>query len=282
MTTSHVTTKPTLVLGGTGKTGRRVLSRLRRRGLDVRAASRKGPTRFDWTDENTWEPALAGVGAVYLVDSQREDAAISMRAFAKFAADGGAERLVLLSHSDWVAPEGEEKLPCEGAVRESGTAWTILKPAWFAQNFSEDPLFQGQILDGEVVTSTGAGAEPWVDAEDIADVAVAALTEAGHAGQTYSLSGPRLLTMDAVAGEIARATGRDIAHRAVSPEEFAVHGARRGVSQEHIALLNMLYGWIREERFARLADGVQRALGREPRDFADYVRTAAVTGVWHV
>ncbi|MEU7113401.1 NAD(P)H-binding protein, partial [Streptomyces sp. NPDC046182] len=270
MTTHHMTTGPVLVLGGTGKTGRRVLSRLRRRGHDVRAASRNGPTRFDWTDENTWEPALAGAGAVYLVDSQREDAATSMRAFAKLAAAGGVERLVLLSHSDWVVPEGEEKLPCESAVRESGAAWTILKPAWFAQNFSEDPLFRGQILDGEVVTSTGAGAEPWVDAEDIADVAVAALTEDGHAGQTYPLSGPRLLTFDAVADEIARATGRDITHRAVTPEEFAAYAARRGVSEEHVALLNMLYGWIREERFARLADGVQRALGREPRDFSDY------------
>lgn len=274
-------TKPILVLGSTGKTGSRVVPRLRQRGHEVRPVSRKGPIRFDWTDENTWEPALAGAGAAYLVDSQLPDAGASMRAFAKLAASMGVERLVLLSHSDWVVPDGEEKLPCERAVRESGARWTILKPAWFAQNFSEDPFFLGQLLDGEVVSSTGDGVEPWVDVEDIADVAVAALTEDGHDEQAYALSGPRLLSFGDVAEEIARATGRDIAHRHVPPADFAAYGARRGVSEEHVELLNMLYGWIREERFARLGDGVRRALGREPRDFADYVRTAAATGVWH-
>ncbi|MEU9861633.1 NAD(P)H-binding protein [Streptomyces sp. NPDC047971] len=278
--TTNDTTKPVLVLGGTGKTGRRVAARLRSRGHEVRAVSRGGPVRFDWTDESTWEPVLTGARAAYLVDSQRADAGTSMRGFAKLAASLGVERLVLLSHSDWVAPEGEEKLPCERAVRESGARWTILKPAWFAQNFSEDPFFLRQVLDGDVVSSTGEGVEPWLDVEDIADVAVAALTEDGHDEQAYALSGPRLLSMAEAVGEIARATGRDVVHRAVSPADFAAHAARQGVSEEHVELLNMLYGWIREGRFARLGDGVRRALGREPRDFTDYVRTAAATGVW--
>ncbi|MFG2642204.1 NAD(P)H-binding protein [Streptomyces sp. NPDC048370] len=279
--TKNSTTKPVLVLGSTGKTGRRVLSRLRHSGHEVRAASRKGPTRFDWTDESTWEPALKGAGAAYLVDAQTEDAAESMRAFTHLAAARGVERLVLLSASDWVVPEGEEKLPCERAVRESGAAWTIVKPAWFAQNFSEDPYYRGQILDGAFVSSAGTGREPFVDADDIADVAVAALTEDGHAGQTYRLSGPRAISFDDVLDEIARATGRTLTHRAVTPEEFAAIGARHGLPEGYVHLLDELYGWIREERFAQLSDGVQRALGREPRDFADYVRTAAATGVWH-
>ncbi|MGW2013948.1 NAD(P)H-binding protein [Streptomyces sp. NPDC001927] len=280
-TTSKNATKPVLVLGSTGKTGRRVLSGLRNAGHEVRAASRKGPTAFDWTDESTWEPAVTGAGAVYLVDAQNETAADSMRAFTQLAAARGVERLVLLSANDWVVPDGEEKLPCERAVRESGTAWTIVKPAWFFQNFSEDPFYVRQILDGEFVSSTGTGTEPFVDADDIADVAVAALTEDGHAGQTYRLTGPRLLGLDDVADEIARATGRDIAHRDVPPEEFAVVGERQGLPGEYVELVNMLYGWIREERFAHLADGVQRALGREPRDFAAYARATAATGVWH-
>ncbi|MEU9997764.1 NAD(P)H-binding protein [Streptomyces sp. NPDC050848] len=279
--TKNSTTEPVLVLGSTGKTGRRVLSRLRHSGHEVRAASRKGPTRFDWTDESTWEPALTGAGAAYLVDAQTEDAAESMRAFTQLATARGVERLVLLSAGDWVVPEGEEKLPCERAVRESGAAWTIVKPAWFSQNFSEDPYYRGQILDGEFVSSAGTGREPFVDADDIADVAVAALTEDGHAGQTYRLSGPRAISFDDVLDEIARATGRTLTHRAVTPEEFAAVGARHGLPEGYVHLLNELYGWIREERFAQLSDGVQRALGREPRDFADYVRTAAATGVWH-
>ncbi|MEU6169929.1 NAD-dependent epimerase/dehydratase family protein [Streptomyces tanashiensis] len=281
MTTITKNTKPILVLGGTGKTGRRVVSRLRARGYEVRAASRKGPARFDWHDENTWEPVLDGVGAAYLVDSMRSDAAASLSAFGKLAASGGVERLVLLSHRDWVVPEGEEKLPCERAVRESGAEWTLLKPAWFAQNFSEDAFFRSQVVDGEMVWSAGAGTEPFVDVEDIADVAVAALTEDGHAGQAYELSGPRLLTLGAVAGEIARETGRDITYRPVLPDDFTAHGADRGLPEDFTALLNTLFGWISENRFATLGDGVQRALGREPRDFTDYVRATAATGIWH-
>ncbi|WP_327415706.1 NAD(P)H-binding protein [Streptomyces sp. NBC_01233] len=276
-----MTTKPILVLGSTGKTGRRVLSRLRQHGHEVRGASRKGLTRFDWNDENTWEPALEGAGAVYLVDSQQSDAATSLRSFAGLAVTGGVERLVLLSARDWVVPDGEEKLPGERAVRESGAQWTILKPTWFAQNFSEDPFYRGQLLDGEFVMSTGDGIEPFVDAEDIADVAVAALTEDGHGGQAYELTGPRLLSLGDVVEEIARATGRDIAYRPVPAQEYAAYALRKGLPEDYVALLNLLNGWIEERRFATLADGVQRALGREPRDFADYVRRTAATGVWH-
>ncbi|MFI8769940.1 NAD(P)H-binding protein [Streptomyces sp. NPDC053792] len=272
--------RPILVLGGTGKTGRRVVSRLKERGYEVRAASRQGPARFDWNDENTWEPVLDGAGAACLVDSMRSDAATSMSAFGKLAASAGVERLVLLSHRDWVAAEGEEKLPCERAVRESGAEWTLLKPAWFAQNFSEEAFFRGQVLDGEVVWSTGTGAEPFVDVEDVADVAVAALTEDSHAGQAYELSGPRLLTLGAVTEEIAQATGRNITYRPAAPDEFSTYATGKGLPEDFTALLNTLFGWIAESRFATLGDGVQRALGREPRDFAAYVRATAATGIW--
>ncbi|MEE1819440.1 NAD(P)H-binding protein [Streptomyces sp. SP18ES09] len=278
MTTTK--TSPLLVLGSTGKTGRRVTARLQERGYEVRAASRGGAVRFDWDDESTWEPALDGVGAAYLVDSMRSDAGVSMRKFTELAVARGVRRLVLLSHRDWVVPEGREKLPCERAVRESGAEWTLLKPAWFAQNFSEDPFFRGQVMAGEVVWSTGAGTEPFVDVEDIADVAVAALTEEGHAGEAYELSGPRLLSLDEVVGEIARATGRTVTYRPASPEEFRAYAAGRGLPEDFTGLLNMLFGWIAENRFATLGDGVRRALGREPRDFADYVGAAAATGVW--
>ncbi|GGY24876.1 NAD(P)H-binding protein [Streptomyces omiyaensis] len=279
--THSTPSKPLLVLGGTGKTGRRVVARLRQRGHHVRIASRTGPARFDWNDPNTWEPVLDGVGAAYLVDSMTADAGELMREFAKLAAARGAERLVLLSHHDWAAREGEEKLPCERAVRESGTAWTLLKPAWFAQNFSEDAFFRGQVLRGEVAWAAGRGVEPFVDADDIADVAVAALTEDGHAGAEYPLTGPRSLSLAQVAEELARATGREISYRADSPAEFADRAAAAGVPDEFTALLNLLFGWIADSRFGQVEDGVRRALGREPRDFADYARSAAGTGVWH-
>ncbi|WP_229874993.1 NAD(P)H-binding protein [Streptomyces nojiriensis] len=279
-TANDMTAKPILVLGSTGKTGSRVAAQLRQRGHEVRGASRKGPVAFDWTDENTWERTLEGVGAAYLVDSQLPDAAESMRSFGKLAVAFGVERLVLLSARDWVVPEGQEKLPCERAVRESGAQWTILKPSWFFQNFSEDPFITGQVQGGELVMSTGGGVEPFIDADDIAEVAVAALTEEGHGGQAYELSGPRLLSLASVVDEIARATGRVITYRPLPAGEFAAHAVAQGVPEEFAGLLNLLYGWIAEGRFATLADGVQRVLGREPRDFEAYVRTAAATGVW--
>ncbi|MER6448238.1 NmrA family NAD(P)-binding protein [Streptomyces venezuelae] len=279
-TKNDTTAKPILVLGSTGRTGSRVAAQLRQRGHEVRGASRKGPVAFDWTDENTWEQTLAGAGAAYLVDSQLPDAAASMRSFAELAVASGVERLVLLSARDWVVPQGEEKLPCERAVRESGARWTILKPSWFFQNFSEDPFLHGQIQNGELVMSAGDGVEPFIDAEDIAEVAVAALTEEGHGGQAYELSGPRLLSLDSVVGEISRATGRVVTYRPLPADEFAAYAVAQHVPEEFAGLLNLLYGWIAEGRFATLADGVQRVLGREPRDFADYVRTTAASGVW--
>ncbi|MFF5487442.1 NAD(P)H-binding protein [Streptomyces virginiae] len=279
-TLNDTTTRPILVLGSTGKTGSRVAAQLRQRGHEVRGASRKGPVTFDWTDENTWEQVLDGAGAAYLVDSQLPDAAESMRSFTRLAVASGVERLVLLSARDWVVAEGEEKLPCERAVRESGARWTILKPSWFFQNFDEDPFIRAQVQGGEVVMSAGDGVEPFIDAEDIAAVAVAALTEEGHGGQAYELSGPRLLSLDSVVDEITRATGRVVTYRPLPPEEFAVHAGSQGVPEEFVGLLNLLYGWIAEGRFATLADGVQRVLGREPRDVADYVRRAAAFGVW--
>lgn len=279
-TANDTTAKPILVLGSTGKTGSRVAAQLRQRGHEVRGASWKGPVAFDWTDENTWERTLEGAGAAYLVDSQLPGAAESMRSFTKLAVASGVERLVLLSARDWVVPEGEEKLPCERAVRESGAQWTILKPSWFFQNFSEDPFIGAQVQGGELVMSAGDGVEAFIDAEDIAEVAVAALTREGHGGQAYELSGPRLLSMDSVVDEIARATGRAIAYRPLPADEFAAYALGQGVPEEFVGLLNLLYGWIAEGRFATLADGVQRVLGREPRDFADYVRATAVSGVW--
>ncbi|MFD9458878.1 NAD(P)H-binding protein [Streptomyces sp. NPDC059985] len=271
-----------LVLGGTGKTGRRVVARLAERGHEVRVGSRKGPAPFDWNDVNTWERALEGVDAAYLVDSQLADAATSMRSFAELAVSRGVRRLVLLSARDWVVPDGEEKLPCERAVRESGAEWTVLKPAWFAQNFSEDPFFRAQLLSGDVVMSTGEGSEPFVDADDIADVAVAALTEDGHAGRSYALTGPRPVPLREVTDSIARATGRSIVHRPVSPEDFATYAAERhGLPADYVDLLNTLYGWIGDDLFAEPAEGVRQALGRAPRDFSAYVTSTAGTGVWH-
>lgn len=269
--------RATLVLGGTGKTGRRVAERLTKRGLPVRIGSRSGQPPFDWENRDTWLPALQNVESVYVTyypDLAFPGAAATVRSFAEVAAESGVRRLVLLSG------RGEDgALLSEQAVRESGAEWTIVRASWFCQNFSEDYLLE-PVLGGEVAFPAGHVAEPFIDADDIADVAAAALTDDGHAGQLYEVTGPRLLTFAEAVLEIAKATGREIRYVPVSPEQYASALLEQGLPPDFVTPLIELITTVLDGRNARLADGVQRALGRPPRDFADYARDAAASGVW--
>jgi uncharacterized protein YbjT (DUF2867 family) len=271
----------TLVLGGNGKTGRRVAKRLAVRGLPVRVGSRSGEPPFDWEDEATWELALRDVESVYV--SYYPDLAIpgapeAVRAFAELAVQNGVRRLVLLSgRGEEEAQRAEQAL--QEVAGETGVDWTIVRCAWFMQNFDENYLLE-PILAGEVAIPSGNVPEPFVDADDIADVAVAALTEDGHAGQLYELTGPRLLTMEEAIGEISYATGREIRFVPVSLEEYEAVLAEADVPPEFLSFLTYLFGEVLDGRNASLTDGVRRALGRDPKDFSDYARDAAATGVW--
>ena len=271
----------TLVLGGTGKTGRRVVEQLKARGMPTRVGSRSGEPPFDWEDEGTWAPALQDVESVYV--SYYPDLAVpgsveAVRAFTELAINSGVRRLVLLSGRG--EPEAER---AERVVREvsekAGAQWTILRSTWFMQNFSEDYMLE-HVLSGEIRLPAGEVPTPFLDADDIAEVAVAALTEEGHAGQLYELTGPRSLTFAEAAGEISKATGRKIRYVPVSLEEHATEAAEHGVPAEVVELLTYLFAEVVDGRNASTTDGVRRALGREPKDFADYARETAATGVW--
>ena len=268
--------KPILVLASTGKTGRRVVERLTARGIPTRHGARSADPPFDWDDRDTWTPVLQGVGAVYVqhyLDAMPGSAEI-IGSFAELAVANGIPRLVHLSGRG----EAQAEL-AEQAVRDTGAEVTTLRSTWFAQNFSESYFLDG-LLAGELALPAGNTPEPFVDADDIADVAVAALTEDGHVGETYELTGPRLLTFADAVGEIARATGREIRYLPVSIEDFAAGLEEQAVPGEWIELLVYLFHEVLDGRNAHLVDGVQRALGREPRDFADYARDAAARGVW--
>jgi uncharacterized protein YbjT (DUF2867 family) len=154
-----------------------------------------------------------------------------------------------------------------------------LRSTWFAQNFSEE-YWRDYVLSGEVALPAGDTPEPFVDVDDLANVAVAALTDDRHIGQLYELTGPRLLTFEEAVDEIARAVGREIRYVPVSISEFGAAAAEQEVPGEVIDLLTYLFGEVLDGRNAHLADGVQRALGRQPKDFSDYARDAAATGIW--
>jgi uncharacterized protein YbjT (DUF2867 family) len=277
MTTTKQDQGTTLVLGGTGKTGRRVVDRLTALGVATRVGSRSGRPPFDWSDQATWAPALRDISSAYVVyypDLAVPGAAATIEAFAGLAADSGVRRLVLLSGRDEAEAERSEKV-----VRGCGAEWTILRASWFSQNFSEDHLLDS-VLAGEIGLPAGNVAEPFIDADDIADVAVAALTDDRHAGRLYELTGPRLLTFAQAADEIARAAGRDVRYVPLSSKEYVSVLTEHGFPAEVIQLLTYLFAEVPDGRNAHLGDGVQRALGRPPRDFAEYARGAAATGVW--
>lgn len=270
--------KPILVVGGTGKTGRRVAERLKALGIPVQIGSRYGEPPFDWNNKSTWAPVLENVGAVYITyypDLAVAGAADDIDSFSKLAVEKGARRLVLLSG------RGEEGAQLsELALQNSGADWTLLRASWFCQNFSESFLLDS-VLSGTIALPVGDATEPFIDIEDIADVAVAALTEDGHIGQLYELTGPRSLTFAEVTEEIAKASGQDIDYLQISNEQFISALEQENLPDDFINLLIDLFTKVLDGRNSHLTDGVQRALGREPRDFRDYARDVAKTGVWN-
>ncbi|MFF8716669.1 NmrA family NAD(P)-binding protein [Streptomyces sp. NPDC015184] len=268
-------TKTTLVIGGTGKTGRRVAERLTERGLPVRVGSRNGEPPFDWENPGTWEAALDGVGAVYVTyypDLAFPGAAEAVGAFSELAVKKGARRLVLLSG------RGEEgAVISEDKLKESGADWTVVRANWFNQNFNES-FFLEPVLSGELALPTADAVEPFVDADDIADVVTAALTDDKHIGRTYELSGPRLLSFHDVAAELSKATGREITYIPVELDDYRAVLRENGLPVEFADL----FGLILDGRNASVVHGVEEALGRKPRDFSDFAKDAAATGVWNV
>jgi uncharacterized protein YbjT (DUF2867 family) len=271
-------TKPTLVLGGTGKTGRRVAERLTAKGLPVRIGSRSGAPPFDWDDRATWAPALEGTRAVYVSyypDLALPGAVDATRSFAELAVSSGVRRLVLLSGRG--EPEAER---AEHAVRETGADLTILRSTWFMQNFSEDYMVE-HVLSGEIRLPGGDVPTPFLDIDDLADIAAEALTDDRHIGRLYELTGPRSLTFYEVAAEISEVTGRELRYVPVSLEQHAAEAAEHGVPSDVIDLLTYLFSEVVDGRNADTTDGVRRALGREARDFSDYVRATAASGVWN-
>ncbi|WEX09118.1 NAD(P)H-binding protein [Chelativorans sp. AA-79] len=269
---------PVLVIGGKGKVGRRVADRLTSRAFNVRIGSRSANPRFDWNDADTWGAAIDGVQAAYI--SYYPDLALpgadeAIRAFTSLAVQKGLKRLVLLSgRGEDEAQEAEQVLVASGAD------WTVVRPSWFAQNFSESFFLDG-ILAGEVAFPRDGVLEPFIDAEDIADVVVAALTDDRHIGQLYELTGPRLLTFREAIAEIAAAAGRDIRFIPLSVEDYAVElDKQENIPAEFVGLLKRLTREVLDGRNEHVTDGVQKALGRAPRDFSDYVRAAVETGVW--
>ncbi|PFG63108.1 uncharacterized protein YbjT (DUF2867 family) [Thioclava sp. ES.031] len=267
---------PILVIGATGKTGARVAARLDAKGRAVRRGSRLSATPFDWDVPETWAPALEGARAAYVTyfpDLAFPGAVDKLDTLCATAKSAGLSHLVLLSgRGEHHARLGEE------VVRSSGIDFTIVRAAWFAQNFSEGYL-RDPILAGVLPMPGGDIVEPIIDIDDIADVAVAALTEEGHKGALYEVTGPRLMSFADMAADLSSAIGRPIQHLPISFEAFHAEIAR--VGGDFVAdVFTAIARETLDGRNAHVTDGVERALGRPPRDFVDFARAAARAGAW--
>lgn len=276
----HQTQNPgglTLVLGGSGKTGRRIAAALEAKGAPTRLGSRSATPAFDWRREAGWDACLKDVEAVYInyaPDLAMPGAPDAIQALVDRAKRHGVKRLLLLSG------RGEaEAQACERIVQESGVDWTIVRASWFNQNFSEG-AFLDMVLAGQITLPAGNIPEPFVDVDDIAEVAVAALTEPGHAGEVYEVTGPRLMTFADIATELSKATGREIVYVPVPHEAFVAGVEASGAPKDVVWMLDYLFNTVLDGRNAHITDGVQRALGRPPKDFAEYAREIAATGLW--
>lgn len=277
MTTASSAADSILVLGGKGKTGRRVAERLTATGQPVRIGSRFGVPPFDWEDPTTWPGTLAGVWSVYITyqpDLAFPGAADRVGAFADMAVANGVRRLVLLSGRN--EPEAQR---AERLVVDSGAEWTLVRSSFFSQNFSES-FFADLVSRREITLPAGYVAEPFVDADDVAEIVAESLTSDRHVDRLYEVTGPRLLTMFDVAAEISEKTGRDVRYVPVTGDEFASILRADGLPDDVAAGITDLFSQVLDGRGAYLSDGVQQALGRPPRDFADYVRETAGSGAW--
>lgn len=272
-----MTQSPILIIGQSGKTGARVSARLQRQGYSTRGVSRSTTPSFDWTDRSSWPAALAGTRAAYITyqpDLAVPAAAEDMQAFITLARELGLEHLVLLSGR---GEEGAER--AEDILTNCGLAWNIVRASWFAQNFSESFMLDG-ILGGELVLPAGDIPEPFIDADDIADVAVAALTRPQLRNRLFEVTGPRSMTFQQCVEEISAATGYPVRYTQVPIDAYIAALEQQGVPAELRALLHSLFTEIFDGRNSHVMHGVEDALQRPATDFSRYVEKTLKTDVW--
>jgi uncharacterized protein YbjT (DUF2867 family) len=274
-----------LLLGGTGKTARRIAPRLRLAGASVRTAARSNAdVPFDWDDPTTHDAALEGIDAVYLVPpSLRLDHAPLVIAFLDRAQAAGVTHVTALSARgvNFAPPEAAMRAIELDLLARTGLTTAILRPGWFMQDFDEYVFAPAIVADGTVVAPAGDGTEAFIHVDDIADVAAATLLDPdAHVGAEYELAGPEALSFAQVAEKIAAATGREIRHVDPPRDEWVAGLIAEGVPQDYAGMLGMLLDNIRAHATAASTPDVERVTGRAPRTFDDYAAQPSVVAAW--
>lgn len=267
-----------LVIGGTGKTGRKVVSNLKEKGLNVQIGSRSATPSFQWEDPSNWNEVLEGIDRMYIVfypDLAVPGAYEAIQRLIEVAKSAGVKKAVLLSG------KGEKEAErCEQLIVNSGLDYTLVRASWFNQNFSES-FFVDPVISGNVALPMPDAKIPFVDTGDIADVVTAALTDDNHNGQTYEVTGPRKLTFGEVIQEISEATGRSISYQPISLEEYTKGMKKAGLSADYIWLFEYLFKEVLgNPKNQVISNDVERVLDRKAKDFSEFAAETAETGVW--
>lgn len=258
-----------LIIGATGKTGSRVMKGLKALGFDPRGASRHGDVHFDWDDATTWSAALNGIDRVYLTyypDLAIAKAPDDIARFCALAKIKGIQHITVLSGRSEPAAQ-----VCENIIKQSGLSWTVVRAAWFNQNFSEGLLHQF-IRDGKISLPVTDITEPFIDIDDIAEVVIASLTEERHSGQLYEVTGPELISFADVAAKFSANLQHKVDFESISMADFQSRMSKDGVPGDVIGVLTYLFGEVLDGRSEYTTDGVERALGRPARNFDDFIR----------
>ena len=268
---------PILIIGKNGKTGRRVDSGLQALGYTTRAVSRSTTPAFDWEDPTTWRAAMTGTVSAYVTfhpDLAIPSAEQNVREFVTLAADVGIEHIVLLSGR---GEEGAQR--AETILQSSGLDWNVVRASWFMQNFSESFMIEG-ILSGELLLPAGDIVEPFVDVDDVADVAVTALTRPELRDRLFEVTGPRALSFTDCVSEIAMATDYAVKFSSITVAAFIDTLRSQGVPEEVQWLMRELFTVVFDGRNSQPMSGVEDALGRPATDFSEYVRKVKASGAW--
>jgi len=268
---------PILIIGKNGKTGMRVNQRLQALGYDTRAVSRSTTPAFDWEDAATWAPAIKGTHSAYVTyqpDLAVPNAESTIKAFVRVARENGLKHIVLLSGR---GEEGAQR--AEKVLQDSGISWNIVRCSWFSQNFSESFMADG-VLVGELILPAADTLEPFVDADDIADVAVATLIEPDHRNKLYELTGPRALSFAQCVEEISEALGRPVKYTGISVDDYINALKEQGAPDDLQWLLRELFTVVFDGRNSNVMPGVEEALGRPATDFKTYVQKTMASGIW--
>jgi uncharacterized protein YbjT (DUF2867 family) len=268
-----------LVIGGTGKTGRKVVDRLNKLGHIVRVGSRSASPAFNWDNSETWADSMQGMDAVYITfqpDLAVPGALEAIEKLIKKAKKCNVKKLVLLSGKG----EREAEL-CEQVVIHSGIDYTIVRASWFNQNFSES-FFLEPILEGFVSLPQAEVKVPYVDTDDIADVVVEALLHDKHNGEIYQLTGPRLLTFREAIQEISESTGKSISFTPITLPAYTKAMKQQGMSADFVWLVEYLFSEVLgNPNNSEITNDIEKVLGRKAIDFNDYVKATVKTGVWN-